>query len=97
MRYRKKPIVIEAKQMFVTFEVDTLEGKMTGQPGDYLVTGMYGERYPCKKEIFESTYECVGSGLPLTQGEPPKQFSPEVFTDLSQGPITKALHDFKKK
>lgn len=41
------------------FLVDTLEGQMTGQPGDYLIIGIKGERYPCAKAIFEETYEEV--------------------------------------
>jgi hypothetical protein len=32
---------------------------MQGNPGDYLITGVAGEQYPCKKEIFEATYELV--------------------------------------
>lgn len=55
-RYIKKPIPIEAEQINDYFVVDTLEGEMMGHPGDYLVTGVEGEQYPCKKEIFESTY-----------------------------------------
>jgi hypothetical protein len=41
------------------FTVDTLEGKMKGEPGDYLVIGTKGEQYPVRKEIFESIYEKV--------------------------------------
>lgn len=55
--YRKKPIVVQAKQMSEPFEVQTLEGTMRGKAGDYLIIGVIGERYPCDKEIFERTYE----------------------------------------
>jgi len=58
-KYRKKPIIIEAEQQKGVFTVHTLEGKMVGQPGDYLITGIDGEKYPCKREIFEKTYEEV--------------------------------------
>ena len=37
----------------------TLEGAMTGRIGDYLITGVRGERYFCAKEIFEETYEAI--------------------------------------
>jgi len=55
--YRKKPIVIQAKQMCEAFEVNTLEGTMKGKPGDYLIIGVKGEKYPCDREVFEQTYE----------------------------------------
>lgn len=37
----------------------TLEGVMTGEIGDWIITGVEGERYPCKPNIFEATYEAV--------------------------------------
>lgn len=40
--------------------IRTLEGTMRGNPGDYIVEGVQGEIYPCKPDIFESTYEKVG-------------------------------------
>jgi hypothetical protein len=53
---RKKPIVVHAKQINEHFDVKTLEGIMRGNPGDYLMRGVDGEMYPCKKDIFERTY-----------------------------------------
>ena len=37
--------------------IHTLEGDMKAMPGDYIVTGIQGEQYPVKKEIFENTNE----------------------------------------
>ena len=37
--------------------VDTLEGGHTVCPGDWVVTGVAGERYPVKPAIFEATYD----------------------------------------
>jgi hypothetical protein len=37
----------------------TLEGNMKVSPNDYIIKGVKGEFYPCKKDIFESTYEKV--------------------------------------
>ena len=37
----------------------TLEGRMDIKKTDYIITGVKGERYPCKKDIFEETYELV--------------------------------------
>lgn len=27
--------------------------------GDYIITGIKGEKYPCKPEIFEASYDLV--------------------------------------
>ena len=104
MKYRKKPVVIEAHQWFkngdhpedlsdylpnstATTEgkvvrrfrrpdvdsaafcsecdhpffdhgwIDTLEDGHRVCPGDWIITGIKDERYPCKPDIFEATYE----------------------------------------
>ena len=77
MKFRKKPLVIEAEQWFPGKEIegvftklknldidmvvnpyiDTLEGRMQVFPGDWIITGVKGEKYPCKQDIFEMTYE----------------------------------------
>jgi hypothetical protein len=40
--------------------IDTLEGLHVVSPGDWIITGIEGERYPCKPAIFAATYEPVG-------------------------------------
>jgi hypothetical protein len=37
-------------------EIETLEGVMRGNGGDYIIKGVNGEVYPCKPDIFEKTY-----------------------------------------
>jgi hypothetical protein len=81
MKYRKKPVVIEAYQPFNGtmplwfekalesgkvrelvsggFTVETLEGDMHANPGDFIIQGINGELYPCKPDIFAKTYEKV--------------------------------------
>jgi hypothetical protein len=59
MKYRKKPVVIDAVQIDVPMKIQTLEGWMEGNPGDYLITGVKGEQYFCKPDIFALTYEDV--------------------------------------
>ena len=39
--------------------IQTLEGKMHVMHGDWIITGVQGEHYPCKDEIFRATYERV--------------------------------------
>ena len=57
--YRKKPIVIKAYQTDIELDIETLEGTMHANVGDYIITGVNGEKYPCKPDIFEKTYEKV--------------------------------------
>jgi len=37
--------------------IPTLEGTMAFRRGDMLITGVKGEIYPCKADIFAATYE----------------------------------------
>lgn len=81
MKFRKKPVVIEAvkwdgtnvadiRAFFGAFEewglrgvhgefleIDTREGRMTGDPGDWIIRGVKGEYYPCKPDVFAASYE----------------------------------------
>lgn len=41
--------------------IETLEGTMTAEPGDWIVKGVKGEFYPCKPDVFEMTYEAVSA------------------------------------
>lgn len=105
MKYRKKPVVIEAQQWFPPGDerhdpsmlshrkgnqVDPPDYRQDGDlfcfadgmgpewggniffirtggsnsdvqvhPGDWIITGVKGEKYPCKPDIFEATYEQV--------------------------------------
>ncbi len=45
--------------------VPTLEGGHVVTPGDWIITGVHGERYPCKPDIFAKTYESVDDPDPL--------------------------------
>ena len=57
MKFRKKPVIIEAYQTDVPLDIETLEGVMHASPGDWIITGVNGEKYPCKPDIFKKTYE----------------------------------------
>ena len=96
MKYRKKPVVVDAVQWFkhgdnpaVELFIDenhlvntgaiceglescggllidhgsikTLEGWHIVCPNDWIITGIKGEKYPCKPDIFELTYEKVST------------------------------------
>lgn len=65
-KYRKKPVVIEAYRCDKEQVIHTLEGDMTASPGDFVITGLRGEQYPCKPDVFWKTYELVSDDVPLT-------------------------------
>lgn len=52
-------------------EIETLEGVMRANPGDFVIKGIKGEIYPCKSDIFLASYEevncpyVVAGDLPL--------------------------------
>lgn len=46
-----------AKTMHVHGWIDTKEGGHIVCPGDWIITGVAGEMYPCKPDIFAATYE----------------------------------------
>lgn len=58
-KYRKKPVIITAYQTDKEMIIHTLEGDMKANAGDYIITGINGEQYPCKADIFIKTYELV--------------------------------------
>ncbi|MBQ9165998.1 MAG: hypothetical protein IJX71_03640 [Oscillospiraceae bacterium] len=57
--YKKKPVVVKAYQTDRPLKIETLEGTMQAEAGDYIITGVQGEQYPCKPDIFEQTYELL--------------------------------------
>lgn len=95
MKFRKKPVVIEAVKVAKYYddpvpqwftdavasgtitlhgmgkftrdvpwvEIQTLEGVMRGNQGDWIIRGVAGEIYSCKPDIFAATYEPADSQL----------------------------------
>lgn len=55
-RYNEHPITHENDECYL---ISTLEGIMKFTPDDMLITGVSGEIYPCKIDIFKKTYEKV--------------------------------------
>jgi hypothetical protein len=70
-RYLKKSVIIEAVQWFKPGDhpavlaesasdavgyIDTPEGRLRVEAGDWIITGIAGENYPCKPDIFEQLY-----------------------------------------
>lgn len=61
----KKRIPIKCIQISEPFQVETLEGTFEGKQGDFLIVGIKGEMYPCRKDIFEETYDIIENKDPL--------------------------------
>ena len=74
--YRKKPVVVEAEQWFAGnpplsgmfcckndgfYYIATLEGSTRVEDGDWIITGLKGEKHSCKPDIFAETYEPVNA------------------------------------
>lgn len=57
--YRKKPIEVEAYQATEVVFIETLEGTMKANVGDWIIIGVTGEKYPCNPVVFDLTYEKV--------------------------------------
>jgi len=55
-KYNDHPVTHENDECYL---IPTLEGAMRFTPSDILITGVNGEIYPCKLDIFEKTYEKV--------------------------------------
>lgn len=55
----KKQVRVTAYKTDKTIYIDTLEGTMKAEPGDWIITGVNGEQYPVKPEIFEKTYTVI--------------------------------------
>lgn len=47
--------------------VETLEGNMEANEGDYIIKGVHGEFYPCKPDIFAKTYELESTAADVVE------------------------------
>lgn len=65
-KYVKKPVVIEAYQTDKEMIIHTLEGDMKASVGDYIITGVHGEQYPCKPDIFQEIYQPLEDKIQYT-------------------------------
>lgn len=81
-KYRKKPVVVEAYQTNEPMIIHTLEGDMRADIGDYIITGVNGEQYPCKPDIFDKTYEKV-DGEPKDDGWHDLEVNPKDVPETS--------------
>ena len=69
MKALKKPILIDYEFALEDGEVEALGGKVSYKKGDAIITGVKGEKYPCRRDIFDQTYSIIEEGH---AEEPPK-------------------------
>ena len=97
MKYRKKPIIIEAYQTNKELDIETLEGTMHASVGDYIITGVNGEQYPCKPDIFEKTYEPTEAESPSPKPTDPLPIRGVEYVptevDVQTGTVTYELRE----
>lgn len=88
----KRPISVKCIQINEEFEVQTLEGVMKGNLGDYLMVGVNGEMYPCAKNIFEKTYDIIKEEIMsekkiiMEKNGETKEISKEKLEEMSTNP-----------
>lgn len=56
---RKRPIHIRVVELTERIQINTREGSLIGEPGDFLAEGINGEIYPIGREIFFKTYDFI--------------------------------------
>jgi len=88
----KKPVAVEAVEIPAPFEVETLEGTMSGQAGDILIRGVEGEIYPCDPGIFASTYISDSERVPKYTSKDIKQ-AKRKFRDDTLGYVPTGVTD----
>ena len=62
MKAMKKPVLIDFEFAAENGEVEALGGKVSYKKGDAIITGVKGEKYPCRRDIFDQTYSIVDEG-----------------------------------
>lgn len=55
--------MVRAYQTDKKLSIETLEGIMTANPGDFIITGVKGEQYPCKPDVFFATYDIEDTSI----------------------------------
>lgn len=113
MKYRKKPVVIEAFRLGIdsipdwfmdkvasndiilhgkssgfehcddtNADIKTPEGVMHANFGDFIIKGIKGEIYPCKADIFYTTYELADRGHLMSKVSEIRDFCGDYAIDI---------------
>lgn len=92
---------LQAIKIYVEQMVETLEGPRTAHAGDWIMTGIKGEKWPIRQDEFKSMYRTVGiteGGAWLVQPIPEKRIGYQcesAFEFENNGEVFKAdTHDW---
>lgn len=67
---RKAPVEVEARGPITEpDQIETPEGTMDADEGDYIIRGVEGEIYPVKPDIFTKTYQRIGDNMDVALNE----------------------------
>lgn len=80
--YAGHPVTHENDSCYL---IPTLEGTMKMGRDDMLITGVKGEIYPCKRDIFEATYDEAPTALPVVDPGP-DSLEREIQAKAANGP-----------
>lgn len=60
MKARKKPIIVDVRQIAQAEVVLTAHGRVRAEPGDWVLTDpATGDTWPVKPDIFAATYDLI--------------------------------------
>ena len=92
VRARKRAHIVQVRFADHACEVGTREGVVHAQPGDAIVTGMFGEHWPVCRDFFDARYEAIS---PLEAGAPGSYLSLpiEVVATPMHAPFEVVLAD----
>ncbi len=68
MKAVKKAVEVEFEFAEEDGTIETLEGRMKYRKGDAIITGVRGEKYPCRRDIFDQTYDIIGVNEDMVKG-----------------------------
>jgi len=56
-KFRRKPAIVDAIRIKQEMLIETPNGIVKAKAGEWLITGIKGEQYPCDDSIFREIYE----------------------------------------
>lgn len=82
---RKSPVEVRAKGPIPkSTEIETPEGTLKADRGDYIVEGIEGEKYPIKPGIFSSTYDKIDGSTDIALSDPETSALVELLIEECQ-------------
>ena len=77
---------MEVRPVDASFCIRTLEGSLLVGLDDMVIRGVKGEIYPCKRDIFDATYEPAEEGPSAERGGPSAEFKAGFERGIQEGP-----------